>query len=79
MIQSNRKIIFLSFKIDKEMKLIILVCLCVILFNFVGHLNAQNIYGNTCTCIGVVCGSSGQPNGNACWYNCCWMTMSKNN
>lgn len=35
-------------------------------------------YGCMCKCAGFSCGASGTHNGNECWYNCCWMTMSYN-
>ena len=34
-------------------------------------------YGDPCKCIGFSCGSAN--GGQSCWYNCCWMTMRKNN
>ncbi len=37
----------------------------------------SSVYGNTCTCNGVFCGTSGSPTSNdPCWYNCCWHTIS---
>ena len=51
------------------------VLFTLFLFNFLSKAKAQNIYGNTCSCSGFQCGSAGTPNGNNCWYNCCWMTI----
>ena len=39
-----------------------------------------NPYGNPCggKCDSFKCGDTGNNDGRDCWYNCCWMTMSKN-
>ena len=59
---------------NKILKIILLVFSSLII-----QTNNQitNPYGNTCSCSGFVCGTSGMTNGQPCWYNCCWQTMSK--